>query len=173
MSLIRIPGTHMSGSGIQEVWIESGLLGKGTLEAVLNCSGNLCYKAMRSHNITVQSLWEILLPEILAYFFEANNEQYIHILQLSQNVDKLHDLICLLQCDTYVQLFSRFIETKSSRNVNFKFWWQHIEMVSTLLSFIRAQREANWYLHLASVKMMIPYFFHYNHQNDVRWGILS
>ena len=95
----------MSGSGIQEVWVESGLLGKCTVEAILNCSGDSCYKAMRSHKITVQSLWEILLPEKLTYVFEADNEQYIHILQLSQNVDKLHDLICLLQSDTSVQLF--------------------------------------------------------------------
>ena len=132
-------------------------LAKVTVEAVLNYSGGSYYKAMRSHKITVQSLWEILLPEILAYIFEADNEQYRHILQLSQNVDKLHDLICLicLISDTYVQLFSRFIETESSRNVNFKFWWQYIEMVSVLLPFTRAQRESNWYLHLASFKMMI------------------
>ena len=43
----------------------------------------------------------------------------------------------------------RFIETESNRNLILKFWWQYIEMVSILLSFTRAQREANWYLHLA------------------------
>ena len=127
---------------------------------------------MRSHKITVQSLWEILFPELLIYFSEADEELYRYVLQSSQDVNKLQNLISLLQSDNYVQLFSRFIERECCRNVNFKIWRQYIEMVSILLSFTRAQREGNWYLHIASFKMMIPYFFHYNHQNYARWGII-
>ena len=100
MNFIRIIGTRTSGSGIQEVWVESGLLGKGTVEAVLNCSGGESYyKAMRSHKITVQSLWEILLPELLIYFSEADEELYRYVLQSSQDFNKLQDLISLLQSD--------------------------------------------------------------------------
>ena len=171
MNFIRII-THMSGSGIKQVWIESDLLGKGTVEAVLNCSGESYYKAMRSHKITIQALWEILIPELLTYISEADNELCRDIVQSSQDADKLKDLISLLQSDVYCKSFSKFIENECNINTNFKFWWQYIEMVSILLSFTRAQRQGNWHLHIASFKMMIPYFFHYDHQNYACWGIV-
>ena len=48
----------------------------------------------------------------------------------------------------------------------------YLEMVKILLCFIRAQREGNWHLYLATLKRMIPYFFRYDHVNYARWSVV-
>lgn len=42
-------------------------------------------------------------------------------------------------------------------------------MVEDLLSFIRATREANWGLHLSSIRFMLPWFFSYDRINYSRY----
>ena len=37
-------------------------------------------------------------------------------------------------------------------------WLQYMDMVSILQSFLKAQRMANWKLHLQTVQDMLPYF---------------
>ena len=54
----------------------------------------------------------------------------------------------------------------------FQFLWQYMDMVSTLLSFIRAQREGNWQLHVATFREMLLYFFRYDHTHYARWGAI-
>ena len=61
--------------------------------------------------------------------------------------------------------FSQFIEEKSKQSANFTFWWNYMEMVSTLLMFTRAQRDGLWNLYVSSFKDMIPFIFQYDHQN--------
>ena len=51
MSFLKVIGKHMSGSGLYETWIESGLLGEGVEELVF--SGKAYSKEMRAHKITV------------------------------------------------------------------------------------------------------------------------
>ena len=55
---------------------------------------------------------------------------------------------------------------KIEKSANFTFWWNYIEMVSTLLRFTRAQRDDIWNLFmLLPLKKMFPFFFQYDHQN--------
>ena len=67
-------------------------------------------------------------------------------------------------------MLNEFIAQRSEENVNFKFWWNYMEMVSVLLMFTRAQREGIWDLYLHSFRHMLPYFFRYDHLNYARWG---
>ena len=56
---------------------------------------------------------------------------------------------------------------------------EHLKSGSTALSnrvlimmlFIRAEREAEWPLHLLVVKLMMPYFFSAGHLNYARYGL--
>ena len=47
-----------------------------------------------------------------------------------------------------------------------------MDMVFTLLAFIRADREGNWSLHLESFAKMLPMFHQYDHTNYARWGTI-
>ena len=50
-------------------------------------------------------------------------------------------------------------------NYQAKFLRNYMKMFEVLLLFIRASREENWELHLASLELMIPYFFSHDQLN--------
>ena len=62
MNFLKTIGDHMAGSGLAEVWLERGLLGEGAVQLVL--SGKAYNKAIRAHKLTLQALWQLLLPQI-------------------------------------------------------------------------------------------------------------
>jgi len=68
------------------------------------------------------------------------------------------------------KMLDEFVAQRSEENVNFKFWWNYMEMASVLLMFTRAQREGIRDLHLHSFRQTLPYFFRYDHLNYARWG---
>ena len=170
MSFLKTIGKHMAGSGLYEAWIESGLLGEGAAELVF--SGKAYSKAMRTHKITVQALWRILMPKLMAFLVESNNELHRKICSVIKNNNEITMLVSILQEDQYCRALAEFVETESKKNANFKFWWQYIEMFSILLLFTRAQREGIWELHLTSFTKTIPLFMRYDHYNYARWGII-
>ena len=45
----------------------------------------------------------------------------------------------------------------------------YIDMVQTLLLFVRATRESDWQLHLSTVRLMMPMFFAYDRVNYARY----
>ena len=169
MSFLKVIGKHMSGSGLYETWIESGLLGEGAAELVF--SGKAYSKAMRAHKITVQALWTILMPKLMSFLPENNSELHSQISSVMNDDNKIAELVSILQEEQYCKALAEFVTTES-HNVNFKFWWQYIEMFSILLLFTRAQREGIWELHLESFTKMIPLFMRYDHFNYARWGIV-
>ena len=170
MSFLKTIGKHMAGSGLYEAWIESGLLREGAAELVF--SGKAYSKAMRTHKITVQALWKILMPKLMAFLAESNNELHRKICSVIKNNNEITMLVSILQEDQYCRALAEFVETESKKNANFKFWWQYIEMFSILLLFTRAQREGIWELHLTSFTKTIPLFMRYDHYNYARWGII-
>ena len=84
-----------------------------------------------------------------------------------QNASALKTSLSHQECK---KMLDEIVAQRSKENVNFKFWWNFMEMVSILLMFTRAQREGIWDLYLHSVRHMLPYFFRYDHLNYARWG---
>ena len=78
-------------------------------------------------------------------------------------------LITYLDQEKYRNNLEKFVQCRSD-NVNFRFWWQYMEMVSALLQYTRAQRDGVWDLYLHSFQKMLPYFNRYDHLNYARWG---
>jgi len=70
------------------------------------------------------------------------------------------NLIDHLNGDEFRDSMATFID--SQKNVNFRFWWSYLQMVQTLLLFVRAQREENWELNLSSFTAMLPFFMRYD-----------
>lgn len=48
-----------------------------------------------------------------------------------------------------------------------------IKPVLLMMNFIRAEREGDWLLHLATFRDMIPYYFAAGHMNYARYGLYS
>ena len=169
MNFLKTTGDHMDSSGLAEVWVESGLLGQGTLERVL--VGKAYNKAMRAHKLTLQVLWRLLMPTLLSFVAETDKECHdeVYSMAADDNPEQIPALISCLKQGRFQKLLEDFVESKSE-DVNFLFWWRYMDMVSILLQFTRAQRDGIWDLHLCSFSKMLPYFMRYDHLNYARWG---
>lgn len=164
MNFLKTIGDHMAGCGIAEVWLESGLLGEGAVQLVM--SGKAYNKAMRAHKLTLQALWQLMLPTLLLFAAESRDECHneISAMAADDNPEMIPQLITCLKQEQFHSLLKDFIASKSE-DVNFVFWWNYMDMVSTLLQFTRAQRDGLWELHLHSFSRMLPYFMRYDHLN--------
>ena len=70
--------------------------------------------------------------------------------------------------DTYDQLVA-IRDDKASQSRTAKLWVDNlIKPVLLMMFFVRAEREADWPLHLWAVAQMLPYFFASSHCNYAR-----
>ena len=73
-------------------------------------------------------------------------------------------------CTCIMELFGVYIEFLRGGNGNLStFWLSYMDMVEILLGLIRASREGDWMLHLASLRAMIPWCFAYDRLNYARY----
>ena len=64
------------------------------------------------------------------------------------------------------------LDAKAGESKTTKLWADGlIKPVFLTMLYIRAEREADWPLHLLAVQRMLPYFFASNHVNYVRYGL--
>ncbi|CAH3174764.1 unnamed protein product [Porites lobata] len=79
MNFLKVLGQHIQDSGLPTIWIESGILGPRTVERAL--AGKDYNKGTRVHKITPQAMWQLILPQVLAFIAEKDNE-------LKQNLER-------------------------------------------------------------------------------------
>ena len=66
----------------------------------------------------------------------------------------------------------QIFETEASKSQTTKFWVDVlIKPVSSTMKFVRAEREGDWPLLLATSKQMLPYFFATGNVNYARYGL--
>ena len=78
--------------------------------------------------------------------------------------------LCLASDFEIPQMYLSRRKTFYENVQNFKLWSTYMAMVETLFSFIRAEREGNWPLHLEAFAAMLPWITIYDHYNYARWG---
>ena len=168
MNFMKAIGQHMQSTGLLDVWIESGLLGKKTAEHAL-CGKNY-EKSIRAHKITSQAMWQILLPQFMEYL-QQNNAELKHEIESADSEEEDNELIKTLSNQKFSEALAKF-KQDDDHGPTFKLWYEYLEMVKVLLMFTRAQREGNWDLHICAFKQMLPYFHIYDHTNYAKWGII-
>ena len=160
MNFLKAIGQHMQSTGLDQVWVESDLLGAKTALNALYGKGY--EKSVRAHKITYQAIWGILLPKII-HFISDQDCDLIELINsaLAQNDETA--LQNIFSSHRFIKAFQGYSDLQN--DVNYTFWSQYLDMVKILLKFIRAQREANWDLHLESLKLRLPYFHRYDNTN--------
>ena len=177
-NFMKTIGQHEDAAGLKDVWVESKVFGENT--AIHMLEGKAYNKAVHGHKHAVEALWRILWGEFLSWAKNNNRkvseemkESADTVLQGFQNqsmggVEAAYSKLISLSANT-MSMLGEFEEHNSQRP-QFQFWMNYMEMVSILLSFIRAKREGNLELHLVSFARMLPWFAMYNHTNYARWG---
>lgn len=177
MNFMKAIGQHLDGSGLKNAWTESGVFGEITVGKMID--GSAYNKAVRGHKIAVEALWRLLWVKFETWCDENNKsippEVRKHAMEVAKGF-KGHDIDGTqkaFQALTNVNATIFPIMEEFERELQmpqFQYWLNYMNMVSILLQFIRAEREGNWPLHLASFSRMLPWFALYNHTNYSRWG---
>lgn len=108
----------MVDSGLSELWV---IAGKGYAHAT------------RTHKLTLQALWQILLPHSLTtYLDEVDVTLRAELLDLCQSVaaDHIAQMVDKLTKDQYRQPMKEFAAALAVDDPNAVFWWDYMTMVS-------------------------------------------
>lgn len=182
-NFLKVIGQHYDSSGLDDVWVESGLFAQNSTEAMLN--GKAYYRAVRGHlwaYEALRSIWWTHFVQWLQYnseeldgtvlteatkvaeLFEESTEDRQQ--DTREAVSKLLDALNSTDLQNQIERF----EQQFSEEPNYKHWTNYMDMVEILLGFIRANRDGNWQLHLDSFAAMLPWMSIYDHTNYARWG---
>ena len=148
MNFLKVLYQHTHDSGLAHVWTESGILGPNTLDHAM--SGKDYAKAIRTHKITLQAMWQLLLPQFLDYLDVHDKDLKEYLLDNSQSddINDYDELVAILTSIRCREQMESFVLSNTEVNSNFQYWWQYMDMVCVLLLFIMAQRDGIWDLHL-------------------------
>ena len=171
MNFLRVIGQHMQDSGLTDVWIESGILGANAAQHVMG--GKAYARGIRIHKMTLQALWQLLIPQLYDFLEERNQELKDKVQGIVQAANfefaEAQQFLSSEQFSQHVDAFRMKLQEKDS---TVQFWLQYMDMVSVLLMFVRAQRDGVWDLHIFAFRRMLPYFFRYDHTHYARWGAI-
>ena len=167
---------YLSGSGIEEIWVESGVFGVIVTNSVIK--GTNFVRSLKG----MMLLGEVLLRlRTLQYFDEtqgakvfSDNLEILRFLEkdlLLRNRFGAQNLLeeftqtgQLLMAD-----YRRFFNTLRERSETFCYWDNVIELIEQLRNLIRADGEGNWLLHMHTVQKLLHIFAAFNCTNYLRW----
>jgi hypothetical protein len=153
----------MAESGFYEAWIESGLVGAGAAEPVL--VGNVYIKAMRTHKITIQALWRIIIPKLMEFLEEQNNKLYNKICCAKKDTEAII-VLSILQEHQYCKTFAESIAKESEKNVNSNSGGRIPKCFQFCFNFSGPERRNFGF----APHVFIYFFTHYDQYNYARWG---
>ena len=183
-NFLRAIGQQMENAGLDDVWVESEIFGQNAVKSIMD--GKHYYRAIQGHIWAYEALSRIKFEAFLDWLQQQTPELHQELVVHRSAVSALFQKHgartrdeCLLNAVTacnelldrteYVEKAEEF-HTMLKQNSNNAFWLQYLEMVEILFSFVRANRDGDWLLHLDSFAAMLPWLTIYDHVNYARWG---
>jgi len=161
---LRAVGSYIENSGIDNAWIESDMYGPTTCRQILE--GKHMKRALDAHVTTLQVLFDLTLELFSTEHAEVCQQLYkLCDDLLEDDVDKqfshakrVHTAMTEFLKSKVSSEFEAFVAHKSTVSTMFSFFWSYVELVLTLLNFIRASRQGLWLLHLSSLEKLCGLF---------------
>ena len=69
----------------------------------------------------------------------------------------------------FLQSVRTYVQSVSSKNPQFSFWYKTLQLEITILAFVRSQRTGDFDLYVSTLKEIIPWLFALDHTNYTRW----
>jgi len=101
-----------------------------------------------------------------------------HFEEAIRNISTFHDEVSQAafsalnddaSCTRILKLFSEYLCSLRNGHPLAALWMSYLDMVEIMLGLLRASREGDWLLHLASIRAMIPWCFAYDKLNYARF----
>jgi hypothetical protein len=166
MAQLRAIGSFIELSGIPELWLESGIYSDIVVKRILE--GKPVRRSIEAHLVTLHVLFSLFSEE----FFNNHADERLecdslikNLMDVSNNEDveyvkQANDVLLLklneLDIDQKMIVFSKDMSTSRP---TFAMAIQYMDMVFSMLAFIRSVRSANWSLRLAALHDFTKYFF--------------
>ena len=114
--------THMKDSGLVETWTESEILGINAASQVM--TGKSFAHANRVNKLTLQALWQVLLPKLHSYLEVEDAElDELLIATLDMNdVVEIVEIVEIVSSDRFQRCMKSFVDFISKDNPTNQFW---------------------------------------------------
>ena len=118
------------------------------------------------------------MERILLCIHVNHGTEVHHLEELLYRISTFHDVVSRTSftklmddasCTRILLLFHEHIDTIRTDIPLTAFWMSYHDVTQIMLGLLRATREGDWLLHLASIRAMIPWRFAYDKVNYARY----
>lgn len=166
MAFLGVIAKRYKLSGLDDIFIEAQLVAPGSLNGVM--SGHNYNRSMRAHKIMFEALSILQLQGFLDTLTPEKQEHYSSLLTSTYESFLTSREVNMHPLKELQEEFTSYNRSQSESFPTYSFWSSYIEMVETMLLFVRATRESNWNLHLDMLRQMLPWYFAYDRYNYSR-----
>ena len=176
-TMLAIIGKRFQDAGLRDLCTESGVIAEGSIDGVMD--GHKYNRAVRLHKLMYEALMRLAWKGFLSWMEATHMNDMIHLDETLMIIDglgnevsqtSLNTVLENKSCARILEWFKAYCEFLRSGNGNLSaFWMSYLDMVEILLGLIRASREGDWMLHMASIRAMIPWCFAYDRMNYARY----
>lgn len=175
-NLSSIMGKRFQDSGLRDLCVESGVIAEGSITAVME--GRNYNRAVRLHKVMYEALMRIAWKGFLSWIQLNHRAEPPHLEEALESISTFHkkvsqasftELMENASLNHILHLFQEYLDSLRNGHPLAAFWMSYLDMVEILLGLLRAAREGDWMLHLASIHAMIPWCFAYDKLNYARF----
>ena len=167
-TLLAVIGKRFGDVGLANLMTESGIIGMGSVNGVLN--GKQYNRAVRMNKILYEAFWSIRWESFCKWL--ENSRQVVDVDHITHVIHNFKDSISngsleILLEDPVISHLYQLEENfrDMDKGPMAEFWNSFLDIVSLLLCFIRSIRLGNWDLHLFCIREMLPWIHIYDRVN--------
>ncbi|KAB0797138.1 hypothetical protein PPYR_08132 [Photinus pyralis] len=150
MSFMGAIGFTMSGSGLEELW--ATVYAGNSIPHLIN--GHAYSRALRAHLLTQSALTQLLFLKNTGSPEYCKNDLE-ELYNPDTQIENVNDHLLL---NRLLSNFEEIFKTTEASHRTAKLWCQYWNQVEILKMTIKADRTADWDLHLYCASSMLPYF---------------
>ena len=176
-NMLSIIGKLFRDAGLRDLAVESGVIAEGSIDKVLD--GRQYNRGVRLHKLTYEAMMRLVWRSFLEWLETDHSADLPHLDETLRVVMDLHGDVSSTtldssmtneSCHRILHLLRCYLDVlRHERGSLATFWMMYVDMAEILLGLIRADREGDWYLHLASIRNMLPWCFALDKTNYARY----
>lgn len=176
-TLLATIGKRFQDGGLRDLCVEAGVIADGSVAGVMD--GRKYNRAVRLHKLLYETFMRLAWKGFLQWLASNHSDYMVHLEETLRATSSLCEDVCQAAvremmdsqcCDEIFKMFEVYLDYLRKENGPLSaFWMSYVDMVEVMLGLIRASREGDWKLHLASIREMIPWCFAYDKLNYARY----
>ena len=175
-NLLSTIGKRFQDAGLRDLCVESGVIAEGSITAVME--GRKYNRVVRLHKIVYEAMMRLAWKGFLPWIQVNHRVEVHHLEEALRSISTFHDDVSQasftermddISLTRILQLFQEYLDSLGNGHPLAAFWVSYLNMAEIMLGLLRAARERDWLLHLASIRAMIPWCFAYDKLHYARF----